>query len=93
MLYEALDHYAKKDVVPFHMPGHKRNTRLLGKDLPYAVDITEIDGFDNLQDPEGILKKVADRAAALFGTGKAFPHRQRRYRRHTGRRQKRCALR
>ena len=73
MLYEALDHYAKKGVAPFHMPGHKRNTRLLGSDLPYEIDITEIDGFDNLQDPRGILKAVSQRAAELFGSERAFP--------------------
>ncbi len=72
MLYEALDHYAKKGIAPFHMPGHKRNTKLLGKNLPYDIDITEIDGFDNLQDPDGVLKNVAQRAAALFGSNKAF---------------------
>jgi arginine/lysine/ornithine decarboxylase len=72
MLYEALDYYAKKGVAPFHMPGHKRNTRLLGKDLPYGIDITEIDGFDNLQDPRGILKAISSRAASLYGGGKAY---------------------
>jgi arginine decarboxylase len=73
MLYEALSHYAEKGVAPFHMPGHKRNAKLLGDGLPWAIDITEIDGFDNLQDPKGILKSLASRAAALFGSETAFP--------------------
>ena len=73
MLYEALENYTKKNIAPFHMPGHKRNTRLLGKDLPYDIDITEIDGFDNLQDMQGILKQVAERAAALYSCQLAFP--------------------
>lgn len=32
-----------------------------------GLDITEIDGFDNLHAPEGILKEALDRAAALYG--------------------------
>ena len=53
-LDQALEAYGKSDVYPFHMPGHKRNP------LPfpevYGIDITEIDGFDNLHHAEGILK-------------------------------------
>lgn len=55
-----------------HMPGHKRNTKLLGNLLPYGIDITEIDGFDNLQDPRGVLKETADIASALYGSRRAF---------------------
>lgn len=33
----------------------------------YGIDITEIDGFDNLHCPEGILKEIMDRAGRLFG--------------------------
>ncbi len=33
----------------------------------YQIDITEIDGFDNLHDPQGILKDMMERASALFG--------------------------
>ena len=42
---------------PFHMPGHKRAEGIkLSFPDPFSVDITEIDGFDNLHHPEGILK-------------------------------------
>ena len=55
-LDQALETYGKSDVYPFHMPGHKRNP------LPfpevYGIDITEIDGFDNLHHAEGILKEA-----------------------------------
>lgn len=33
----------------------------------YGIDITEIDGFDNLHEAKGILKETAQRAARLFG--------------------------
>ncbi|MFR7718307.1 MAG: hypothetical protein ACLU3N_06585 [Lachnospiraceae bacterium] len=49
-LYEQLSAYGASDFYPFHMPGHKRNFHLLGD--PYAIDITEIDGFDNLHHAE-----------------------------------------
>ena len=45
---------ASSDMYPLHMPGHKRR---LDCDInPYTYDITEIDGFDNLQAEEGLIK-------------------------------------
>lgn len=65
-LDQALETYGKSDVYPFHMPGHKRNP------LPfpevYGIDITEINGFDNLHHAEGILKEAQQRAANLYGS-------------------------
>ena len=54
--------YGKSDAYPFHMPGHKR--RDLGNfPNPYQIDITEIDGFDNLHHAEGILKESMKKAS------------------------------
>lgn len=72
-LYEQL----KQDLnrLPMHMPGHKRNAGL----APYlaglgaALDISEIEGFDNLQRPEGLLKNTAALAARLYGADRSFP--------------------
>lgn len=72
MLYEALSGYADLDICPMHMPGHKRNTALLGEELPYRLDITEIDGFDRLHEASGILKELADLAAELYGSRRSF---------------------
>jgi len=58
--------------IPFHMPGHKRNAALLGDTLPWAMDITEITGFDNLQNPEGMLRDITRRAAAFWGSRAAY---------------------
>ena len=63
-LYDALTAYAASDACPFHMPGHKR--RLGSMRDPFTFDITEIDGFDDLHHPEGILKEAQERAAALW---------------------------
>ena len=59
------------DKYPFHMPGHKRNTALVGHDFPYNRDITEISGSDNLHDMSGVIKEECDRAATLWGAQKA----------------------
>lgn len=36
------------------------------------LDITEIDGFDNLHEPEGILRSCMERAARLYGADRTF---------------------
>ena len=69
-LYKRLMEYGNSDYYPFHMPGHKRNCLL--ETNPYAYDITEIDGFDNLHEPEGILRIAMDEAANLYGTNKTY---------------------
>jgi len=66
-LLRALMEYGASDYYPFHMPGHKRNEKGLDFPNPFSVDITEIDGFDNLHHPEGILKESMERAAAVYG--------------------------
>lgn len=69
-LLEKLADYAAMDICPMHMPGHKR--RSMGGGLPWGLDITEIDGFDNLHDAQGVLKDGMDRAARLYGSRRAF---------------------
>ena len=62
-LYDALTEYGKADYVPLHMPGHKR--RLMEFENPYAFDITEIDGFDNLHHATGILRDAEKFASTV----------------------------
>ena len=70
-LYECLRSYVSGDSYPLHMPGHKRQMMPL-TGSPYSLDITEIDGFDNLNDPSGILQAAQERAARLYGAGATF---------------------
>lgn len=65
-LYSRLKKLENSDIYAFHMPGHKRNRALTGADLPYGIDITEIDGFDDLHHAEGILKESQQRAAEIW---------------------------
>ena len=54
------------------MPGHKRAIRTGPLAGAYGIDITEIEGFDALSDPDGIIKSLEDRAAAYYGADRAF---------------------
>lgn len=75
LLVTRLENYGKSDQVPCHMPGHKRNQESwLTSDFPnpFAIDITEIDGFDNLHHPEGILKESMEWAADVYGSDKTW---------------------
>lgn len=71
MLNEKLDLYLKEGYYPFHMPGSKRS-ELLRSDLPYRRDLTEIYGFDNLNDPEDIFVEMEEKLARIYGVKKAI---------------------
>lgn len=73
-LSEFLMTHKEKEPVSFHTPGHK------GKSTLYNIygyggfvrgvmgsDLTEIPGADNLQQPEGLLRKVMEQYAGLYG--------------------------
>ena len=73
LLIERLKKYRKSDMYPFHMPGHKRAEGIkLSFPDPFSVDITEIDGFDNLHHPEGILKDSMEWASSLYGSDRTW---------------------
>lgn len=79
-LYDKLANYHNLNIYPMHMPGHKRNVALMAEDEPKIenrhnasglaaaclMDITEIEGFDNLSAPEDILKDSMERAARVY---------------------------
>jgi len=57
-----------------HMPGHKRNAA----DIPFLeelgakYDISEIDGFDDLHNPHGVLEEAMKKAALLWKSDSCF---------------------
>ncbi|MBR0377489.1 MAG: hypothetical protein IJI04_03600 [Lachnospiraceae bacterium] len=65
-LEKKLQVYAESDAYSFHMPGHKRVMDPLGGQV-MKLDITEIDGFDNLHDAEGVLRDEMEAAAEMYG--------------------------
>lgn len=69
-LLGKLESYSASDHYPFHMPGHKR--RDMDFPNPYTIDITEIDGFDNLHHAEGILREAMEEAAEIYGADHSY---------------------
>lgn len=73
-LYEKLRRYCAGQTLAMHMPGHKRSSA----HAPYLnglgaeLDITEIEGFDNLHAPQGILLEAQQRAAGLWGVEESY---------------------
>lgn len=60
--------YRDAQVSRLHMPGHKGQP-LLGCE---GLDLTEVQGADELYAPEGIIAQSEHNAAALFGSGRTL---------------------
>ena len=86
-LLGKLKSYSNSDYYPFHMPGHKRRdisqmtenntyeeeqTERIEFPNPYSIDITEIDGFDNLHHAEDILRESMENAAEIYGADHSY---------------------
>ena len=78
-LISRLKAYNETDMYPFHMPGHKRLAGAGDGEMgelefpnPFTVDITEIEGFDNLHHPEGILRESMEWAAGVYGADRTY---------------------
>ena len=69
-LHEVLTEYSKSDVYPFHMPGHKR--RWDCNLNPHDIDVTEVEGVDNLHDPEEVLLRERNRIRDLYHAKDSF---------------------
>lgn len=72
MLYDKLKSYKESGIYPFHMPGHKRIAITNDKIIPYEIDLTEIDGFDNLHNANGCIREVEKKAEKLYDVDRAF---------------------
>lgn len=79
-LYEALLRYKKANHASFHVPGHKNgqayrmgsNDRATELDQIMEIDVTEINGTDDLHHPEGVIKEAQQQAASLFGAEETY---------------------
>ncbi|WP_411843020.1 hypothetical protein [Salinicoccus sp. HZC-1] len=59
-LYKTIENMLNdgKPYISMHVPGHKNNTIGYLSMIDARFDMTEIDGLDDLHEPEGILKKI-----------------------------------
>lgn len=71
-LLDAILSYGASGIIPFHMPGHKQNTRKFGTVLPYALDMTETAGMADLHHPSGRLKEAQEELARSRGARASF---------------------
>jgi len=66
-LHEKLAGYVEGTIIPMHMPGGKRRVGRYSHE-----DITEIEGFDNLHTPTGVIKDLEERLAGIWKADEAF---------------------
>ena len=69
-LLDYLKENAGSDRYPLHMPGHKRNKKfgITGNE----IDITEIDGFDNLHCPRGVIADIENDLKKIYKSKKSL---------------------
>ncbi len=65
-----LREYDEEGYIPFHMPGHKRSA-YNHLSAVQGMDITEIEGFDNLHNAGGVLLEAQKKAAFFFGANES----------------------
>ena len=76
-IYEALERFRKKRVVPFDVPGHKRGrgnpelAALLGEKC-VGLDVNSMKPLDNLCHPVSVIREAEELAADAFGAAHAF---------------------
>jgi arginine/lysine/ornithine decarboxylase len=78
-IVEGLMKYIKEKNIPFSMPGHKGGRGFYsteeGKRLFKSIidiDITEVDGLDNLHSAEGIIAEAQCALKKLYGSEKSY---------------------
>lgn len=76
-IYEALETFKKKRVVPFDVPGHKRGrgnpelVQLLGEKC-VSLDVNSMKPLDNLGHPVSVIREAEELTADAFGAAHAF---------------------
>lgn len=76
-IYEALERFRRKRVVPFDVPGHKRGrgnpelAQLLGEKC-VGLDVNSMKPLDNLGHPVSVIRQAEELTADAFGAAHAF---------------------
>ena len=76
-IYEALEEFRARRVVPFDVPGHKRGrgnpelVELLGQKC-VGLDVNSMKPLDNLCHPVSVIRAAEELAAEAFGAAHAF---------------------
>ncbi len=71
-MLDELKDYSGKGLYPCHMPGHKRHAfDHIPGDIA-KIDLTEVEGADDLHDPSGIILEAERFAALQLGADESF---------------------
>lgn len=74
-LYDALVKHTKRSPISLHVPGHK-NGLVFQPHTHFQsmlrLDVTELDGLDDLHSPEGVLLEAESLLAELYQVEKSF---------------------
>ncbi len=78
-ILDALIKYIGEENSPFSMPGHKAGRGFVNCDkadvmskILLSGDITEVDGLDNLHNPDGIIKEAQQLLSSLYSSSKSY---------------------
>ena len=70
-----LKEYVSSGILPMHMPGHKRKVPKEIEEMMtdiYKMDLTEVEGTDNLHDATGIIKDSMEFAKDVYKSNKTY---------------------
>ncbi len=74
-LVEALINLKEKQPVSFHVPGHKHG-KLSGLPLDIRMaleyDFTELEGLDDLHEPDSVIERAQQKLSAFYGSDQSF---------------------
>ncbi len=77
-IIKYIENYRKNPRILFTTPSHgqgsfvfPKSLKLIGKKA-FSCDYSELDGFDNLSNPTGIIKTAQDKAAEIYGAKSTF---------------------
>ncbi len=70
-IYKMLVDYSNREVYPWHMPGHKRKLANVLEN-PYKLDVTEVEGTDDLHNPQELIKASLNKLASIYESKESF---------------------
>ncbi len=73
-IVEGICSYLNRGMIPYHMPGHKQGrafSEWFQSNL-LRMDLTEVDGLDNLGNPQAMIAEAQKKAADAFGARQTF---------------------
>ncbi|MDQ6781156.1 MAG: arginine decarboxylase, partial [Candidatus Eremiobacteraeota bacterium] len=76
--FDVLLDYVRAGTVSFHTPGHKQGAGMHARlrdvigDGVLSIDLTQIRGLDDLNQPEGPIQAAHELAAAAYGARQSY---------------------